>query len=213
MAEETFQPQPPPPNAPKYYHPGWYYYSPEPFETTHIPKHHLHVPPPLKHVQHAVHDLAHPFGDGYPLPAPRCDVRETRSAYHVDVELPGLRDRRDVRLAWTGARSLFVDASVRRQPVPEEQEEEETKEEETAGQDKEEQKKRKKKKTTEKPVHFLRRERKTGEFARGFNFPVDVEQDKTVAKLAYGILTITVPKKVKDPEGQHKHVEIEHMGH
>lgn len=199
MAEETFHPQPPPPNAPKYYHPGWYYYSPEPFETTYIPKHHhRHVPAPLKH---AVHELTHPFGDGYPLPAPRCDVRESRAAYHVDVELPGVRDREDVRLRWTGARSLFVDACVRPVPVPGEEE-------------KDSDENNKKNEEKDKPVvHFLKRERKTGEFARGFNFPVDVEQDKTVAKLAHGVLTITVPKKTKDEEEQHKHVEIEHAGH
>lgn len=226
MAEETFQPQLPPPNAPKYFHPGFYYYSPEPFETTHIPKSHHHVPPPLKHAQRAVHDLIHPFGDGYPLPVPHCDIRETPSAYHLDVELPGLRDRNDVRLKWTGARSLFVDASIRRPTLPEEEEAVDTSrhsaeqvetpksedgKEENKHNPKQESKEKVEKKQ-HKTVHLLRHERKIGEFARGFNFPVDVDQDKTVAKLAYGVLTIVVPKKEKDQE-KHKDVEIEHAGH
>lgn len=221
MAEETFQPQLPPPNAPKYFHQGFYYYSPEPFETTHIPKSHHHVPPPLKHAQRAVHDLIHPFGDGYPLPVPHCDIRETPSAYYLDVDLPGLRDRTDVRLKWTGARSLFVDATIQRPALPEEavdasrhSEPETTKAEDGKEETKDVKKdnKEKKEKKQTKTVHLLRHERKIGEFARGFNFPVDVDQDKTVAKLAYGVLTITVPKKEKDQE-EHKDVEIEHAGH
>lgn len=193
MAEEVFKPQLPPPNAPKYYHPGFYYYTPDPYETIQIPKHHRHAPQPLKFAQHVAHDLIHPFGDGYPLPTPHCDIRESNSAYCLDVELPGLRDKKDVKLKWTGARSLFIDASIQRQPLPEEAIDlSEGSSSEADGHGKRDKKKE------EKPVHFLKRERKTGEFARGFNFPVDVEQEETVAKLAYGILTITVPKKEKD---------------
>lgn len=226
MAEEIIQTVAAPPNAPKYYYPGFYYYTPEPYQTTQIPKHHHHVPPSLKHAQHAVHELVHPFGEGYQFPAPHCDIRETKSAYYIDVELPGLRDKKDVKLKWTGTRSLFVDASIYRQPLPEETVEvassstspsssaaaaaESNSSSETDK--KKEDKKDKKKEKKEKSVHFLKRERKTGEFARAFNFPVDIEQDKTVAKLAYGILSITVPKKEKEQE-DHKDVEIEHAGH
>lgn len=99
MATEQFiHPISAPPSAPKYYYPGPYYYTPEPYQTTHIPKHHHHhvaLPSP---VRHAVHDLVHPFGDGYQLAAPPCDIGETRTAYHLDVELPGLRARGDVTL-------------------------------------------------------------------------------------------------------------------
>lgn len=208
MAEEVFQPQPPPPNAPKYYHPGFYYYTPEPYETTHIPKHHRHAPPPLKFAQHVMHDFAHPYGDGYPLPAPHCDIRESNSAYYVDIELPGLRDKKDVRLRWTGARSLFIDASIQRQPLPEEALEPSAgSSSEVDGHDKNKNEKH------EKTFHFLKRERKTGELARAFNFPVDVEQDRTVAKLAYGVLTVTVPKTEKEQQEEHKQVEIDHAGH
>lgn len=243
--EQIIHPISAPPNAPKYYYPGLYYYTPEPYQTTHIPKHHDHhhiVPTPLKH---AVHDFVYPLGENYQLAAPHCDIRETKSAYYLDVELPGLRDRGDVKLRWTGTRSLFVDAKIQRAKLPEEEEEEEEKavpaegvvvttppaEEGTSSsspssssssesdkKNKKEKKKGKKskkssKKENKKNVHFLKKERKTGELARAFNFPVDVEQDKTVAKLAYGVLSVVVPKKVKLEEAHHHEVEIEHAGH
>lgn len=205
MAEEIIEPQLPGPNAPKYYYPGWYYYSPEPYHTTSIPKHNHHVPAPLKVAQHAFHDFAHPYGDNYPLPAPPTDIRETAAAYHLDIELPGLRDKSDVKLKWKGARTLFIDALIKRQPLPEEALQSSSTES-LASKDKHHKKE-------EKPVHFLKRERKLGEVARAFNFPVDVKQDETIAKLAYGVLTITVPKKEKDQVDEHKQVEIEHAGH
>lgn len=229
--EQIIHPISAPPNAPKYYYPGVYYYTPEPYQTTHIPKHHHHfVPTPVKH---AVHDFVHPLGDGFQIPAPHCDIRETKSAYYLDVELPGLKDRKDVKLRWTGTRSLFVDAKIEREKIQEEGEavaiESQTtpsggqvtppEESPSASSSSESDKQNKKKssnksKNEKKAVHFLKKERKTGELARAFNFPVDVEQDNTVAKLAYGVLSVVVPKKVKHPEEEgHRDVEIEHAGH
>lgn len=255
--EQIIHPILAPPNAPKYYYPGFYYYTPEPYHTTHIPKHHHHVvPPPLKH---AVHDFVHPFGDGYQVPAPPCDIRETKTAYYLDVELPGLRDKGGVRLRWTGTRSLFVDAKIQRDKLPDGEEakkeggvaaaataavaapggvvqegkvtpspaeaDQEGPSSSSSSSSSESDKKKKKKskgkgkkkstKKEEKKVHFLKKERKIGEMARAFNFPVDVDQDKTVAKLAYGVLSVVVPKKVKhaeEEEGQ-RNIEIEYAGH
>ncbi|KUI63768.1 hypothetical protein VM1G_10488 [Cytospora mali] len=192
MAEEIIHPQVAPPNAPKYYYPGWYYYVPEPYQTTHIPKHHHHLPPPLKHAVQAIGELAHPFGEPYALTTPHCDIRESKSAYYIDVELPEERY-----------------ATINRQPLPEEaletSSESEGPAESSGRKDKEHHKK-------ERVVHFVKQERKTGELARAFTFPVDVKQDETRAKLAYGVLTITVPKKNKDLE-EHKNIDIEHAGH
>lgn len=151
------------------------------------------------------------------------------------MELPGLRDRGDVKLRWTGTRSLFVDAKIQRAKLPEEEEEavpaegvvvttppaeEGASSSPSSSSSSESDKKKKNKKSkksskkeNKKKVHFLKKERKTGELARAFNFPVDVEQDKTVAKLAYGVLSVVVPKKVKLEEAHHHEVEIEHAGH
>ncbi|KUI57462.1 hypothetical protein VP1G_04769 [Cytospora mali] len=208
MAEEIIQPQVAPPNAPKYYYPGWYYYAPEPYQTTHIPKHHHHLPPQLKHAVQAIGELAHPFGRPYALATPHCDIRESKSAYYIDVELPGLREKKDVKLKWTGSRSLFIYATINRQPLPEETVETSSESEDPA----ESSRKKDEEHHKEKPIHFVKQERKTGELARAFTFPVDVKQDETTAKLAYGVLTITVPKKNRDLD-EHKNIDIEHAGH
>lgn len=260
-AEQIIHPASPPPDAPKYYYPGFYYYTPEPYQTTHVPnkQHHLfhhvvHLPGPLRH---AVHDLARPYGDHYPLPAPPCDIRETGRAYHLDVELPGAGGNKDddVRLRWTGTRTLFVAAKTRRGHIPPHDDDDDeggditttttvkpplapadlgdstssssssSSESEESEEEKKKSKKKKraqKKKNKKNKVHFLKKERKTGAVARAFNFPVDVQQDKTVARLAHGVLSIVVPKKTpqvvaaaageRGEEG-HREVEIEHAGH
>ncbi|KAF3766945.1 hypothetical protein M406DRAFT_69122 [Cryphonectria parasitica EP155] len=215
MAEDIIHPQVAPPNAPQYHFPGWYYYTPEPYHTTSIPKHARHMPAPLKAAQHAVRDLTHPYADGYPLPSPHTDIRESRSAYYLDVELPGLRDKKDVRLKWTGARSLFIEAYIQPQPLPQQASKPSSPEPSPAGPSSEMQTAAQHEvdKNEEETTHYLKKERKTGQFARAFNFPVDIKQDETVAKLAFGVLTIMVPKKEKDSEEKHKEVAIEHAGH
>jgi HSP20 family molecular chaperone IbpA len=237
MAQEPMliKPTPPPSNAPKYYYPPQLYYVPEPYHTTAIPKHHhfdqhSHIPPALDsarqaigHAFHAIEkELVHPYGD-YPLPTPNTDIRESRSAYYIDVELPGIQDKRDVVLKWTALTTLYLEANIKRQPTPEEFEAqkqdgpvsrpqspspERASEESTEGQDG-----KKKHSKREKPVHTIKRERRVGRFARAFAFPVAVDQEKVTAKLAYGILSITVPKKVETADPEHKHVDIDHAGH
>ncbi|PSR82910.1 HSP20-like chaperone, partial [Coniella lustricola] len=123
---------------------------------------------------------------------PQTDVRETATAYHLDIELPGLRNKSDVRLKWTGGRTLYIEAAIKCQPLPEEALLSSANGS-LAGKNKSEASDKNHSKE-EKPVQFVKRERKTGEVARAFNFPVDVKQDETIAKLAYGVLTITVPK-------------------
>lgn len=243
MAQEPIliKPTPPPSDAPKYYYPPNLYYVPEPYHTTAISKHHHfdqhhHIPPVLDSARqvignafHAIEkELAHPYGD-YPLPTPNTDIRESRSAYYIDVELPGLRDRRDIVLKWTAQTTLYLEANIKRQPTPEEVEAEKQQQQggralspsperpsgESSGSDaKDGSNKKKHAAKPPKPVHNIKRERRVGRYARAFAFPVAVDQDKITAKLEYGILTITVPKKEADKaEAEHKHVDIEHTGH
>jgi HSP20 family molecular chaperone IbpA len=248
MAEEEIliRPAPPASNAPKYYYPPQLYYVPEPYHTTVLPKHHYHepshAPSALDSVRHAVghafhaieKEIAHPYGD-YPLPTPNTDIRESKSHYYIDVELPGAHDKRDIVLKWTGLNTLYLDATIKRQPTPEEKLEPGT---DAAAQAQEstlptspERKSednnnnnahnkegsdghsKKKKGKAEKPVHLVKHERRVGRYARAFAFPVPVDQEKITAKLAYGILSITLPKKEVEKSVDHRHVHIEHEGH
>ena len=51
-------------------------------------------------------------------------------------------------------------------------------------------------------------ERRLGLYARAFNFPVDVDHEKTTAGLKAGVLRITVPK-VEDAKKVDKTVNVE----
>lgn len=47
--------------------------------------------------------------------------------------------------------------------------------------------------------HFYRMERQYGSFYRTFNLPVAIEPESITARLAQGILTVTLPKQAKPP--------------
>lgn len=50
----------------------------------------------------AAHELSHPWGDA--LKTPHADIRETKSAYYIDIDLPGLDDKKSVVIKWTQKR-------------------------------------------------------------------------------------------------------------
>ncbi|KAH8658049.1 HSP20-like chaperone [Xylariales sp. PMI_506] len=225
MAEQgiSIRPAPPAPNAPKYYYPSNFFYVPEPYHTTVISKHHYeepsthHLPHALESARnvlgHAFHtferELVHPYGE-FPLPAPKADIRESKTTYYIDVDLPGAHEKSDIALKWTGLNTLFLEATVKRQPTPEDEAEPvaaATPPAAEAGAAAAAEAKK------PKTVHLVKGERHAGRYARAFAFPVPVDQDKVTAKLAYGVLSVTVPKKVADKGVEHKSVEIEHSGH
>ncbi|KAH6639996.1 hypothetical protein BKA67DRAFT_542525 [Truncatella angustata] len=235
MAEELISVRPLANSAPKYFYPPQYYFTPEPYHTTAIPKYHYqepdHTPSALENVRHAIghafhsiEELGHSENE-YPLPPPHADIRESRTRYYIDVELPGAHDKRDIVLKWTGLNTLYLNATTKRQPTPEDEPEtgdavpaspSKSPEPRPADSQKEgvnSEEGKKKKAKPEKPVHLVRHERRFGRHARAFTFPVPVQQDEITAKLAYGVLNITVPKVEVDKNAEHKHVDIEHAGH
>lgn len=50
----------------------------------------------------AAHELSHPWGEAQKTP--HCDIRETKSAYYIDIDLPGLDDKKNVVCKWTAKR-------------------------------------------------------------------------------------------------------------
>jgi HSP20 family protein len=178
-------------DAAKYVHPYSGYYMPPPYQTYTIPRQHHY---PLEHARQSVshafgafsHDALHPWGDNYPLKTPHCDVRESKTAYYIDVEIPGLESKANVTLKWTNTNTLFIEAVTKRLPTPED--------------------------GTPDAIHIVQAERKIGTYARAFTFPIAVSQDETSAKLAYGVVRLTVPKQAK-AQSEHKVVEVEHEGH
>ena len=74
-------------------------------------------------VGHLVQDLLHPRAAAAEPRSPCTDIRESDDAYFIDVELPGVATDA-IRLNWTGARVLLVEADAPRPPATVEEEEE-----------------------------------------------------------------------------------------
>jgi HSP20 family molecular chaperone IbpA len=104
----------------------------------------------------------------------------------IDIDIPGLESKSNISLKWLNASTLFLEAVTKRPSLP-------------GGEN-------------DKDVHLVVRERKIGTFARAFNFPVVVDQDATKARLGFGVIRLTVPKKGSSPQHQLKEVEVEHAG-
>lgn len=207
------------------------YYVPEPWRTTYIPHHYPEKHYPLEHFRHAVgstvsaitEGLVHPFAPDTPIYNPTADVRETKTKYFVDVELPGLDDVKALKLKWLSARTLLVETTTKRSVIEadEEQHAEGTEKKDdgaplTKTEKHEDAKemngdgKSAKKNNVALTVH----ERRVGLFARAFSFPTKVDHAKMEAKLHAGILSIVCTKLEPDlVKEEHKEVEVKHSGH
>jgi HSP20 family molecular chaperone IbpA len=164
--------------------------TPPPYVTTTLsetfPGHHFPLQNTAHKIGHALHGLS-------PVTLnPHIDVRETMKQYYIDVELPGVSDRKDLKLFWTSAGTLLLEATTTRPPIPEEPEAESAKAHpDDAAQ-----------------VHHTVRERGIGLHARSFNFAVPVERDQMKATLEAGLLRIVVPKH-PTAQKEAKHVDVD----
>ncbi|KAJ9645299.1 hypothetical protein H2201_005647 [Coniosporium apollinis] len=151
---------------------------------------------------------------------PKFDVKETKDAYELHGELPGI-DQKDISIEWTDGNTLTISGrtehrSERGQPpagfIEGEQSEqseqsdkyqkpsvedeagssEDAKKDETAV-TKTSQNKDVAKQSADTPKYWVT-ERSVGEFHRTFSFPTRVDQDNVKASLKDGILSIVVPK-------------------
>ncbi|KAK0384514.1 hypothetical protein NLU13_8600 [Sarocladium strictum] len=154
-------------------------------------------------VGHAVHHIVHPH-DLPDIRTPRADVRETVKKYYIDIELPGVGSKDELSLTWTSPRTLLVEATIKRPEIPEEQQQ---KEEAKAPAEAEgaEAGAKSAHHHQDRPVHFLARERRFGQYGRSFILPFDIEHEHVESRL----LSIVIEK----PEVAHKEpkkVDVKH---
>ncbi len=100
------------------------------------------------------------------LTAPRVDVRETRNAYIMDVDLPGLTEK-DVEINLKD-RVLSISSL------------QEARKEETKKND---------------GIEYLIRERRESSFTRRFTMPEDINCENVEAVFKNGVLTISIPRR------------------
>jgi HSP20 family molecular chaperone IbpA len=148
---------------------------------------------------------------------PKFDVKETKEAYELHGELPGV-DQKNVNIEWTDNNTLTISGKhehvreegqrptaieggeeqkklesnkdEKHQPTVEDESAESSKDTQVAKQSEQQQVAKK-----EEPKHkYWVSERSVGSFHRSFAFPARVDQDAVKASLKNGILSIIVPK-------------------
>ena len=118
--------------------------------------------------------------------APAVNVKETAEDYTMEVAVPGLKKEWvRVNIDNEGNLKLAIENKF------------EHKEENTDG-----------KKSDEKHVHYLRREFSYSNYEQTYVLPDDVDRNKISAKVADGVLTVVIPKEVKDEQKTLKTIEV-----
>ena len=210
--------------------------------------HHFHFPPTSlldasnrfgqhlraqgRKLSHAAYGERGVVGDGSISSwSPNTDIRQTKHAYHIEIEVPGTTDKETLLIQWLSPCTLIVRGQIERPFVGHgkaaegayqfQQNEESadgyptgdatgsTKVEGKTANDGE------KLKTTKDPGDesadiplFLLEERKTGPWQRTFTLPHDVDMKALKARLEGGLLRIDIPTKEVTAEPGIK-VEIE----
>lgn len=118
--------------------------------------------------------------------APAVNVKETAEDYTMEVAVPGLKKEWvRVNIDNEGNLKLAIENKF------------EHKEENKDG-----------KKSDEKHVHYLRREFSYSNYEQTYVLPDDVDRNKISAKVADGVLTVIIPKEVKEEQKTLKNIEV-----
>lgn len=156
-------------------------------------------------------DYDFPTGPSTNIPSfsPKFDVRETKDAYHLDGELPGIAQN-EINIEFSDPQTMVVKGKVEREYSEGDRPEGEGAKKARV-EDVEEEKGQEVSRTGEKGVtraeggprhNYWVSERSVGEFHRTFSFPSRVDSEAVKAKLKNGILSVTVPKVVEGKAGK-----------
>lgn len=108
---------------------------------------------------------------------PKVDVKETKNAYVLDMDLPGLSEK-DVEIDLKD--NILTVASKDETPA---ENEKEHKSEETS--------------EVEEDWQWLIHERRATKFERRFSLPQDIDSETISAVFKNGVLTVTIPRKAQ----------------
>jgi len=145
--------------------------------------------------------------------SPKFDVKETKDAYELHGEFPGI-EQKDINIEWTDGNTLtisgrteshreeggrpqgFIEEGDAASSSSDKKKLQPTVEDENAGGNKAVAKQdgQEVTKHQEPDTKFWVSERSVGEFHRSFSFPARIDQENVKASLKNGILSIVVPK-------------------
>jgi HSP20 family molecular chaperone IbpA len=154
--------------------------------------------PIVDHIHALRHGIHWPLISSHKLGAetfhPDVDIRDYDTGYAIDVELPGLSDKRSIKVEWTSKHDITMSGSLTRPDVPTSTKHPDNNGHDTlsAGNPKGDIEK------NELTPTLLVSERKTGHFCRKFHLPMEVDAANLRAKLENGLLKIRVEKVVLD---------------
>jgi HSP20 family molecular chaperone IbpA len=187
--------------------------------------HHYHYP---GGVYHSLSNIASGFGHQKTSSGelvswtPDCDVRETKKAYYIDIEAPGISDKKAIQISWLSGRVLQIDGVTTRSLL--EGDGEPTVKSSTASNGISKDTKVKMKADEEdvpcekcasqgfganSTTNIIRGERKIGSWRRHLTLPVGCDLTSLKAKLDAGLLQITVTKNEGFPPEGARNIEIE----
>lgn len=118
--------------------------------------------------------------------APAVNVKETAEDYTMEVAVPGLK-KEWVRVSIDNEGNLKL-------AIENKFEHKEEKKDDKTG--------------DEKHVHYLRREFSYSNYEQTYVLPDDVDRNKISAKVADGVLTVVIPKEVKEEQKTLKNIEV-----
>ena len=204
---------------------------------------HNNVPSPVLH--HAHHLINYPGGTYHTLGnlaqglthkktaigefsywTPDSDVRETKTAYHIEMEVAGVSDKKTIKVVWQSPRTLLVEGVASRRDLTGEHESDAESVWKGNGVTTGEVKKAKAKTVEVNGKDALNRgpvagtengmtttllhdERKIGSWHRTFTLPTGCDCTTTKAKLDAGLLHILISKKDASVEDEGKLVVVE----
>jgi HSP20 family molecular chaperone IbpA len=82
--------------------------------------HHFHFPPVglqsmTRKFSYHRHKSSHTGGEPRLSSwTPNTDIRETKLAYHIEIEVPGVMDRQNLLIQWMSPRTLLVEGDIKR---------------------------------------------------------------------------------------------------
>jgi len=154
---------------------------------------------------------ANGFGSSLKTFQPRFDIKETKEAYELHGELPGVAQK-DIDINWVDATTLsikghtesyreegtrpagFVEGAEEQGKITNGASHKATVEDENANTDVATQQQQQGEEKPKEESKYWLSERSYGEFARTFSFPSKIDADHVKASLNNGILSIIVPK-------------------
>ncbi|MCW3054975.1 MAG: heat shock protein-like protein [Chthonomonadales bacterium] len=154
-------------------------------------------------------------GQGLQSWAPHIDVSESEQEYHIEADLPGVRQEDIDIQVQDGMLTLRAQMQQREeqpqsaqsqpsqgQNAPEQQGQEHVSRDQDIGQNRDGNTMQTSDQTAQTPRRYHQRERRFGYFERIMSLPANVDEENIQAQFKDGVLTLRIPKQTQTPQSR-----------